>query len=204
MSKLISEGLPEPEGKASDSSLLKRLRFGDFDAATQLYIRYANRLRLLAQAQCSPTLARHVGLDDIVQSVFGSFFRRAADGVYDVPDGNELWNLLLVITLNKIRAKAIFHQARKRDVRRTTPGVDLDDWFTSTQRSDNGPYAILRMVVDEALQDFEEQDRRMICLRIDGYQVDEIAAKTGRSKRTVERLLQEFRKKLSAVLEQQE
>jgi RNA polymerase sigma factor (sigma-70 family) len=89
-------------------------------------------------------------------------------------------------------------------VRRTTPGVDLDDWFNSAQRSDNVPYAILRLVVDEALQDFEEQDRRMICLRIDGYQVEEIAAKTGRSKRTVERSLQEFRKKLAAALEQQE
>lgn len=199
-----SDGLPEPEAKPSDSSLLKRLRHGDFDAATQLYIRYAYRLRLLAQAQCSPGLARHVGLEDIVQSVFGSFFRRAAEGAYDVPDGNELWNLLLVITLNKIRAKAIFHQARKRDVRRTTEGVDLDDWFSSAQRSDNVPYAILRLVIDEGLQEFEEKDREAICLRIDGYQVDEIAQRTGRSKRTVERILQEFRKKLSAVLEQQE
>jgi RNA polymerase sigma factor (sigma-70 family) len=121
-----------------------------------------------------------------------------------VPDGNDLWNLLLVITLNKIRAKAIFHQARKRDVRRTTEGVDLDDWFSSAQRSDNVPYAILRMVIDEALQEFEGKDREAICLRIDGYQVEEIASRTGRSKRTVERLLQEFRKRLSAVLEHQE
>lgn len=204
MSEIPANGLPEPENKATDSSLLKRLRHGDFDAATQLYIRYAYRLRLLAQSQCSPALARHVGLDDIVQSVFGSFFRRAAEGVYEVPDGNELWNLLLVITLNKIRAKAIFHQARKRDVRRTTEGIDLDDWFSSAQRSDNIPYALLRMVIDEALQDFEPDDRQAICLRIDGYQVDQIAEKTGRSKRTIERILQEFRKKLGSVLEQQE
>ena len=47
-------------------------------------------------------------------------------------------------------------------------------------------------------------DREAICLRIDGYQVEEIASRTGRSKRTVERLLQEFRKRLSAVLEHQE
>lgn len=203
MSHRSADGPPDSPAKPSDSSLLKRLRHGDFDAATQLYLRYAYRLRLLAQARCSPALARHVGLDDIVQSVFGSFFRRAAEGVYDVPDGNELWNLLLVITLNKIRAKAIFHQARKRDVRRTTEGIDLDEWFTSASRSDNVPYAFLRLVIDEALQEFEARDRQAICLRIDGYQVDEIASKTGKSKRTIERILQEFRKKLASAMHDQ-
>ena len=87
----------------SDQCLLRRSREGDQDAATQLYLRYAKRLNSLVERQCSAELARRAGVEDIVQSVFGSFFRRIRQGFYDVPDGDELWKLLLVIALHKIR-----------------------------------------------------------------------------------------------------
>src|SRR2546428_2278489 len=86
----------------SDRSLLGRIRRGQKDAATVLYMRYAERLRALAVAQCSPGLAKRVEPDDIVQSVFRTFFRRVTQGQYDVPAGEELWKLLLVMALNKI------------------------------------------------------------------------------------------------------
>src|SRR5262245_47500437 len=124
-----AEGRPddtpwESNGEPSDHSLLCRFRLGSQDAATQLYLRYARRLRKLAAAECSGDLTRRVDVEDIVQSVFGSFFRRARQGLYDVPPGKELWRLLLVIALNKIRAKGAFHRAAKRDVRRTTGGEE--------------------------------------------------------------------------------
>ena len=53
-------------GTPSDHSLLRRYRRGSEDAATQLYLRYAQRLRGLARAQLSPALAPRVDLDDIV------------------------------------------------------------------------------------------------------------------------------------------
>src|SRR5262249_38717285 len=109
----------------SDHSLLRRLRTGDQDAATQLYLRYAQRLQLLAPAECSAELARRVDMEDIVQSVFCSFFRGVSDGYYDIPAGEELWKLLLVIALNKIRAKGAFHRAARRDVRQTVGGDAL-------------------------------------------------------------------------------
>src|SRR5262245_35900533 len=80
----------------SDGSLLRRFRGGSQEAATQLYLRYAQRLRHLAQAECAPDLGTRLDVDDIVQSVFGSFFRGASRGDYDVPDGDELWRLFLV------------------------------------------------------------------------------------------------------------
>jgi DNA-directed RNA polymerase specialized sigma24 family protein len=42
--------------------------------------------------------------------------------------------------------------------------------------------------------------RDIITLRIAGHEVNEIASQTGRAKRTVERILQEFRKSLEGVL----
>src|SRR5437762_765178 len=95
----------DSEEDPSDHTLLERLREGSEGAAAILYTRYSRRLRELARAQCSPDLARRVEADDIVQSVFASFFRGLNRGYYDLPAGEELWKLFLVIALNKIRDK---------------------------------------------------------------------------------------------------
>jgi RNA polymerase sigma-70 factor (ECF subfamily) len=184
----------------SDHSLLQRYRRGDQNAATHLYLRYAERLRALARAQCSPDLAQHVDVDDIVQSVFGSFFRKASQGCYDVPDGEELWKLFLVLTLNKIRAKGIFHRAAKRDIRLTAGGDYIERFLYAKTTPDDAALTVLHLVIDEALKRLTEQHKTMVELRIAGYEVAEIAEKTGRSKRSVERNLQEFRHKLAALL----
>src|SRR3954453_21853339 len=84
---------PPAEGGSADRSLLQRLHKGSEDAATQLYLRYVNRLRALTRSQCSAELARLVDTEDIVQSIFGSFFRGASQGYYEVPAGEELWKL---------------------------------------------------------------------------------------------------------------
>ena len=80
----------------SDGSLLRRLRKGEQDAATRLYLRYAKRLHGLATAQTGQDLKSRVDAEDIVQSVFRTFFRRAQEGHYEVPDGEEIWKLFLV------------------------------------------------------------------------------------------------------------
>src|SRR5262245_4158449 len=121
---------------ATDASLLRRYRRGEDDAATELYVRYAERLRALAAAQASPDLRRRVDPDDIVQSVFRTFFRRAAAGQYDVPAGEELWKLFLVIGLNKIRAVAAHHKAACRDVRATAAGGEFDKAVDSVPAAD--------------------------------------------------------------------
>jgi RNA polymerase sigma-70 factor, ECF subfamily len=185
---------------ASDASLLRRLRIGSEDAATALYLRYAQRLQALARAQSSPELARRVDAEEIVQSVFGSFFRVAGSGHYDVPDGEELWKLFLVIALNKIRAKGAFHRAAKRDVRRTAASELLDSKAVE-EPHDTAALTFLQLSVNEELAALPAAERQMVTLRVEGYEVAEIARRTGRSKRTVERLLQTARKKLAHLLE---
>ena len=83
----------DPTGPGpTDASLLRRFRRGEQDAATELYLRYADRLRTLAARKASTDLKRRVDAEDIVQSVFRTFFRRAAGGQYDAPTGDELWD----------------------------------------------------------------------------------------------------------------
>jgi len=194
----LDGGTPIP----SDRSLLLRLRGdGNEDAATQLYFKYAKRLRALARASTSAHLARRVDADDIVQSVFRTFFHAASQGLYDVPAGDDLWKLLLVIALNKIRAAGVHHSAAKRDVRATAE-LDRLDAAAEVDPQGDGEQTFLRLAVDDTLGRLTAAERRAIELRMEGYEVAEIADRMGRSKRTVERSLQQVRTKLKSLLDE--
>jgi RNA polymerase sigma-70 factor (ECF subfamily) len=200
MTKAAAREPATPDGPEalSDRVLLERFRRGHHDAATQLYLRYAGRLRALARSKCGRDLAHLVDADDIVQAVFGSFFRRARLGQYDVPDGEELWKLLLVLALNKIRAVGAFHRAAKRDVRLTRGGEGAI--LGAQVLPDDTPLRFLRLAIADALERLPGPHREMIQLRLQGHEVAEIADQMGRSKRSIERALQEARSMLADLL----
>lgn len=187
--------------EGSDGSLIRRFRSGEEDAATKLYKRYAERLHRLAQRNTAHDLSRRFDAEDVVQSVFRTFFRRVRTGLYDLPAGDELWRLLLVISLNKIRTLAVYHRAQKRDVASTiAPDSDLMSQL-SADNTDDLALASLKLVISEVLHDLPDIQQQMIVRRIEGCQVEEIAAETGRSKRTVERVLQDFRGRLRGIID---
>lgn len=178
----------------TDESLLRRFQRGENDAATALYLRYAKRLRSLVHAKSGADLASRMDADDVVHSVFRTFFRRAAAGYYSVPPGDELWKLFLVIALNKTRDAGARHRAAKRDVSQTKPLGDCDSGGLG--RPDDQSYSVLRMTIDEILSRLPGSQRQIVELRIEGRDVAEISRKSGRAKRSVERILQEFRDRL--------
>ncbi len=184
--------------------MLARFRQGDEQAAAEIYARYAHRLRALATKQVGADLAQRIDPDDIVQSVFRTFFRRVSAGQYDVPDRDELWQLLLVVGLNKIRAVGAHHRATKRDVGNTMAGESYRKAIEREAGPEDEAFQVLRMVIDDVLEPFPVDQRRIIELRIEGYEVAEIAEKTSRAKRSVERVLQGFRQALENVLRHEE
>jgi RNA polymerase sigma-70 factor (ECF subfamily) len=167
----------------------------------ELYRRYAERLLTLARARVGGDLAARLDPEDIVQSVFGSFFRAARRGYYEVPSGEDLWRLFLVIALNKIRAKGAFHRAARRAVGMTVGGDELERRLDVPIERDAATRTLLQVAIDEALDRLPPGHRQVVTLRAEGYEVAEIAGRTGRSKRTVERLLQAARQKLAVLLE---
>lgn len=197
---MTSDPTLDPPEPGDDQSLLQRYRRGDDDAATELYMRYAHRLQALTHSQTSADLKQRVDNEDLVQSIFRTFFRRVARGQYDIPDGEELWKLLLVIGLNKIRSTAIHHRAHKRDIGRTTSSSATVDSQPQPSQGDETGLVALEVTIDELLSQLPPQYREIVNLRIAGYDVSEIAEKTNRSKRTVERILQAFRQQLGDLL----
>ena len=180
--------------------LLRRWREGDQAAAARLYGRYAQELLRLSERHLSRKFFGRVDGEDVVQSVFRTFFRRAAQWQYDVPEGEELWKLFLVIALHKIRETAAFHRASKRDVGATATGPGFDRAARRVAAQDQTALTTLQLVIDEVLDTLAPSHRPIVELRIEGYEVDEIARRTQRSRRSVERALQEFRNRLRGLI----
>ncbi len=99
------------------------------------------------------------------------------------------------MALNKIRNQAAFHRAAKRDVRRTS---ELHE--DALESGDEVALSILRMSIEELTQAMPVSNQRIIRLRIEGHDLESIASRVGRSKRTVERVLQDFRSRLMKTL----
>ena len=187
---------PEPDAtRTSDASLLVRFQSGEDDAATALYTRYAERLITIADSNTGDDLSARVDAEDIVQSVFRTFFRRLSDGHYMIPEGEELWKLLLVIALNKVRMIAVRHRAAKRDVG-STQAIGDRQLYDLPDAAE-----VLRLTIDDIVNTLPEIHQRIIHLRIDGFEIGEITAQAPVSRRTVERVLQSFRVKLRSTLD---
>ncbi|MCA9138659.1 MAG: sigma-70 family RNA polymerase sigma factor [Planctomycetales bacterium] len=181
--------------QASDATLLVRFQAGDEDAATALYTRYAKQLLSLANRNAGEALGPRVDPEDIVQSIFRTFFRRAAQGHYQVPDGEELWKLLLIIALNKVRTVAVHHRAQKRSAAKTQSigSYDVGEFHDS--------YELLRITIDEVLDELPVEHQQIVRDRIDGHEIVSIAERNDASRRSVERILQGFRQRLRKAVE---
>ncbi len=148
----------------------------------------------------APIAWRDAGVDDIVQSVFKTLFERICHGCYDVPDGDELWKLLLVLALNKIRSKAEYYGARKRNGHAYPAEAPANERVCLQIHARVYATVQIEFLLNETLERLPPQHRLMVKLRVEGYKVDEIARITGRSRRSAERILQETRARLLDLL----
>src|SRR5262245_18476432 len=71
--------------------LAVRLRDGDQGAATVVFRRFASRLIALARRELDTRLRRKLDPEDVVQSVYRSFFGRYQAGQFDLATWDDLW-----------------------------------------------------------------------------------------------------------------
>jgi RNA polymerase sigma factor (sigma-70 family) len=182
---------------------MARLRAGDSDAAADLFHRFAGRLAALAARRLGPFAKGKLDPEDVIQSVFKSFFRRQADGRLSPEGWGGLWVLLTRITLHKCGHKLTYLRAARRDVRRESalPAPDLSDPSWQAVASDPTPSqaAILTETIEQIAGEFEEYHRDIFRLALEGNTVAEIAASVKVTERTVQRVLKRVRERLEAL-----
>jgi eukaryotic-like serine/threonine-protein kinase len=161
----------------------------DEAAARELFRRYAGRLTALAGSRLSRVLAARVDAEDVVQSAYRSFFVLARDEEILVRESGDLWRLLVRITLRKVYRSARRHRADCRSVEHERP---WDEEPEAAARSREPTPAEAAALVDElrgVLAPLGPVQRRIVELRLQGHDVEAIAAEVDRSSRTVRRTL---------------
>lgn len=182
----------------SDRGLLSLFRAGNEEAARALFDRYVERLVALARRRLSQRLAGRVDPEDIVQSVFRTFFGRIKEGQFEIEDQNDLCKLLMRITVHKTLRQVAFHQAAKRDAgQESAQGEYSHERLMSLLDHEPTPDAAVAFLdqLEHFLQQLRDGDREILELRLQGYSSEEIARKLDRPDRPV------YDRKVRRVLE---
>jgi RNA polymerase sigma factor (sigma-70 family) len=190
------KGAPESFLNRADQSL--EVDWEDDEAARLLVERLRPRLLREIDRQVGNYLRRRIDQEDILQSTFCSFFRRARDGQYQFDHSMALCRMLQTIAENKIRKAAVFHTRHCRDVRQES-GTAVDELelgdgvWQQEQTQVQAMIERIGLVVDRLPQRDAEFFRRRY---VEGHTVGKISVDTGWSVSTVRRVLSAVRWKI--------
>jgi RNA polymerase sigma-70 factor (ECF subfamily) len=99
--------------------LIRQVRDGNGDAAAELVRRYEPAIRRVVRLRLTDARLRRVfDSMDVCQSVFGSFFARAAMGQYDLDNSDQLLKLLAQMARHKVTDRMRRERAERRDLAR--------------------------------------------------------------------------------------
>jgi RNA polymerase sigma-70 factor, ECF subfamily len=182
-------------------TLMDRLRTGDQAAASEIFERFARRLVGLARAQLGSHLKRKIDAEDVMQSVFKSFFHLHDQGRLEFADWDSLWSLLTLITLRKCGHKAEHFHAACRNVNREISPANSDEdacdrWQAIAREPTPDEAAVLSETVEQLFAGLEASDRLIVELRLQGCDTTDICRQSGRSERSVYRVLERVKRRL--------
>jgi DNA-directed RNA polymerase specialized sigma24 family protein len=183
----------------SVSFWLGQLKDGHDDAARQLWRRYFESLVGVARRHISKGMRRTLDEEDVALSAFDSFVRGVDEKKFpQLDDRNDLWRLLLMITLRKAATQTTREKRQKRgsgNVRSETEMDGRDDpgfRLAHVLARNPGPEValMLREQLDQLFARLESPELKSIALhKMEGYTDAEIANMHDCARRTVVRKL---------------
>jgi len=185
----------------SFADLLARLRTGDQAAAALVVDQYARRLIALARTNLDRRILRKEDPEDVLQSVFKSFFRRCGVGQFRLDRREDLWSLLVSLTLHKCGHRADYFRAARRNVQRETPAAlgqesSASEWEALAREPTPLEAVMLAETVERLLGGLEPHQQQIVQLSLEGEAPARIATAVGVTQRTVQRVLKGVRERL--------
>ena len=181
------------------------------EAARQIWLHFAARLQALIERRLDPQIRRKSGTDDLLQSLFASFFAAPPSPGGPPRSRADLWRILVRFALCKVASSANHHRAQRRDYRRELALLREDEESTLAGTRSGSVADRITLGPAEQLEAREEFERllnklppelqRVIVLRLEGYTNAEIARILGRVERTVELKLKAIRAVLRPHIE---
>ena len=183
--------------EASNCELLTAWQNGSEDAAAVLFRRYQVRLISLVRSRLSRRLARRVDAEDIVLSAYRSFFLAARSGRLTPTVGDELWPILVTVTMRKLAHQARAHQSARREMDRELANGSA--WMQSILSSEPAPdhAALLADEIEQQLKRLDSVGRDVLTQTLQGVETSAIATAIKMSSRSVRRIQERIRRELS-------
>ena len=189
------------------SQWIDLVKDGDSLAANQIWQLYFDRLVRAVRRRLYGQNRAISDEEDIVLSVFDSFYAAAEKGRFpDLADRDDLWRLLITMASRKVIDK------RRRDQRQRRGGgmvveslndSENDSIFVEAIGNEPSPDMVL-MMQESVEQLFSHlgvgQLRDLAGAKLEGFSNAEIAQRQGCSERTIERRLHLIREKLQQEL----
>jgi DNA-directed RNA polymerase specialized sigma24 family protein len=177
------------------------------EAARIIWERFCPRLKILVRRHLDNRILRREDEHDILQSMFASFYQGQAMGHKAPRSREELWKLLVRITMCKVVNTAHRHTADRRDIRRERGDARVDtgdsmfpQWMLDhVDRAQPSPQERIVVVeeVQRLLNQLPEELRQMVVWKLEGFTNLEISCLIGKTVRSVEMKLQLIRKRLN-------
>jgi RNA polymerase sigma-70 factor (ECF subfamily) len=166
--------------KDTFAEFLSRIRSGDAQAAGELVRDYESAVRVVIRARLTdPALRRVFDTADFCQSVFKSFFVRAAAGEFDLHDPAQLVALLARMARNKLASQVRFQHRQRRDARQVADaGAERLDEVEGGEPTPSRVVAA-REQLQALYALLSEEERLLAGRRGDGHTWVEIAAELG-------------------------
>jgi len=190
--------------RGSVTSWIDQLKDGDHEAAQKLWERYFAQLVRLARGKLMFSRRRMAEADeeDAALSAFDSFCDGAARGRFpQLKDRDNLWRLLVVITLRKVSDQVVRHGRKKRGAGQVlNESALLAGWEGGLDviigRDPTPEFAAMIAEEFQHLLDALGNDavRQIAMWRLEGYTKDEIAQRLDCSPRTVAYKIEFIRK----------
>ena len=192
------DSAPESED-ALRESLPARLERGESQAMQDLFDRYSQRLEQIATKNIQAALKRRFDGEDVVQSVFRTFFRRQKEEKLRIEHSEQLWRLLVRITLCKTRSRARQHTAGRRDAR-ADKAIGAD-WELLARAPSPQDAIALSEEVDAVLEGLPVRAGEILSKRFEGETKSDIAKQLNLSRQTIHRILKLVETRLTERLE---
>jgi RNA polymerase sigma-70 factor (ECF subfamily) len=177
---------PNPHAPTEPSFTLvaQALKHGDDDAWRELLTRYSRRLIALARSRLfDGRLRSKLDAEDLVQSVYRTFLRRHCLDRFSLGSWEEIWALLMVLTVRRACGWHDFFTAQKRDVRReeslsaASAAQHEDQMAPALVDPEPTPAEAVALLetLDERLAELSERERKIIRLGLLGHDAAEIS-----------------------------
>jgi len=174
------------------------------EAARIIWERFAPRLTQLIRRRLDNRIFRREDEQDILQSMFASFYQSQYLGKTAPASRQELWKLLVRITMCKVVNTAHRHLADRRDIRRehSERSCDSDNngfanWIRDhVDRAQPTPQDRVAVVeeVERLLHLLPDELRQIVLWKLEGFTNAEISPMIGKTVRSVELKLQLIRR----------